>query len=67
MNDKYQIGSTFHKKRVGKQIVMVEGPRQVASKGPKGRLAALPSYTAHVKQIRNFAWIKNLLMWQRLS
>jgi hypothetical protein len=46
MNDKYQVGSTFHKKRVGKQIVMVEGPQPVASKRPTGRLPRITRYMA---------------------
>jgi len=46
LNDKYQVGSTFHRKRVGKQIVMVEGPPPVAPKRPTGRLPRITRYMA---------------------
>jgi hypothetical protein len=46
MNDKCQVGSTFHKKRVGKQIVMVEGPQPVTPERPTGRLPRITRYMA---------------------
>jgi len=46
MNDEYQVGTTFHKKRVGKQIVMVEGKQTVAPERLKGRLPRVTRYMA---------------------
>lgn len=46
MSDNYQVGSTFHKKPVGKRIVMVEGPQPVAPERPKDRLPRITRYMA---------------------
>lgn len=46
MNDEIQVGATFHKKRVGKHIVMVEGPPPTAPERPKGRLPRITRYMA---------------------
>lgn len=46
MSDEIQVGATFHKKRVGKHIAMVEGPAPVAPKRPKGRLPRVTRYMA---------------------
>jgi len=46
MNDTYQVGSTFHKKRVGKQIVMVEGPQPPSPERLTGRLPRITRYMA---------------------
>lgn len=34
MSDEIQVGATFHKKRVGKHIAMVEGPPPTAPERP---------------------------------
>ncbi len=41
-----QVGATFHKKRVGKHIAMVEGPPPTAPERPKGRLPRITRYMA---------------------
>ncbi|MDZ4849968.1 MAG: hypothetical protein SGI77_11840 [Pirellulaceae bacterium] len=46
MNEEHKVGATFHKKRVGKHIVMVEGPAPAAPKPPKGRLPRITRYMA---------------------
>jgi hypothetical protein len=46
MSDDIQVGATFHKKRVGKHIAMVEGPLPTAPKRPKGRLPRITRYMA---------------------
>jgi len=46
MNQEYQVGATFHKKRVGKHIAMVEGPAPTAPERPKGRLPRITRYMA---------------------
>jgi hypothetical protein len=46
MSDEIQVGATFHKKRVGKHIAMVEGPPQTAPERPKGRLPRITRYMA---------------------
>ena len=46
MNDEIQVGATFHKKRVGKHIAMVEGPPPTAPKRAKGRLPRITRYMA---------------------
>lgn len=46
MNDEIQVGATFHKKRVGKHIAMVEGPVPVAMERPIGRLPRIARYMA---------------------
>lgn len=46
MSDEIQVGATFHKKRVGKYIAMVEGPAPTAPKRPKGRLPRITRYMA---------------------
>jgi hypothetical protein len=46
MNDEIQVGATFHKKRVGKHIAMVEGPPPIAPERPKGRLPRITRYMA---------------------
>ena len=46
MNDEIQVGATFHKKRVGKHIAMVEGPPPTAPERPKGRLPRITRYMA---------------------
>jgi hypothetical protein len=46
MNDEIQVGATFHKKRVGKHIAMVEGPAPTAPERPKGRLPRITRYMA---------------------
>jgi len=46
MNDEIQVGATFHKKRVGKHIAMVEGPAPVVMERPKGRLPRITRYMA---------------------
>ena len=46
MNDEIQVGATFHKKRVGKHIAMVEGPVPTACEHPKGRLPRIARYMA---------------------
>ena len=46
MNDEYQVGCIFHKKRFGKQIVMVEGAPPVSPERPKGRLPRITRYMA---------------------
>jgi hypothetical protein len=46
MNDEIQVGATFHKKRVGKHIAMVEGPPPTAPDRPKGRLPRITRYMA---------------------
>jgi hypothetical protein len=44
MSDEIQVGATFHKKRVGKHIAMVEGPPPTAPERPKGRLPRITRY-----------------------
>ncbi len=46
MSDEIQVGATFHKKRVGKYIAMVEGPAPTAPEHPKGRLPRITRYMA---------------------
>ena len=46
MNDAIQVGATFHKKRVGKHIAMVEGPPPTVPERPKGRLPRITRYMA---------------------
>lgn len=46
MSDEIQVGVTFHKKRVGKHIAMVEGPAPAAPERPKGRLPRITRYMA---------------------
>jgi hypothetical protein len=46
MNDEIQVGATFHKKRVGKHIAMVEGPPPTVPERPKGRLPRITRYMA---------------------
>jgi len=46
MTDEIQVGATFHKKRVGKHIAMVEGPPPPAPERPKGRLPRITRYMA---------------------
>lgn len=46
MSDEIQVGATFHKKRVGKHIAMVEGPPPTATERPKGRLPRITRYMA---------------------
>jgi len=46
MNDEIQVGATFHKKRVGKHIAMVEGPPPTAPERVKGRLPRITRYMA---------------------
>jgi hypothetical protein len=46
MTDEIQVGATFHKKRVGKHIAMVEGPPPAAPERPKGRLPRITRYMA---------------------
>jgi hypothetical protein len=46
VNDEIQVGATFHKKRVGKHIAMVEGPPPTAPERPKGRLPRINRYMA---------------------
>lgn len=46
MNDEIQVGATFHKKRVGKHIAMVEGLAPVIPERPKGRLPRIARYMA---------------------
>lgn len=46
MTDEIQVGATFHKKRVGKHIAMVEGPPPTAPERPKGRLPRITRYMA---------------------
>lgn len=46
MNDEIQVGATFHKKRVGKRIAMVESPPPTAPERPKGRLPRITRYMA---------------------
>ena len=46
MNNEIQVGATFHKKRVGKHIAMVEGPPPTAPERPKGRLPRITRYMA---------------------
>ena len=44
MSDEIQVGATFHKKRVGKHIAMVEGPPPTTPERPKGRLPRITRY-----------------------
>lgn len=44
MSDEIQVGATFHKKRVGKHIAMVEGPPPIVPELPKGRLPRITRY-----------------------
>ncbi|MEQ1828428.1 MAG: hypothetical protein ABL921_20875 [Pirellula sp.] len=46
MSDEIQVGATFHKKRVGKHIAMVEGLPPTAPERPKGRLPRITRYMA---------------------
>ena len=46
MKDEYQVGTTFHKKRDGKRIVMIEGKAPFAPERPKGRLPRITRYMA---------------------
>jgi hypothetical protein len=46
MSDEIQVGATFHKKRVGKHIAMVEGPAPIVPELPKGRLPRIARYMA---------------------
>jgi hypothetical protein len=46
MSDEIQVGATFHKKRIGKHIAMVEGPPPTAPERPKGRLPSITRYMA---------------------
>lgn len=46
MTDEIQVGATFHKKRVGKHIAMLEGPPPPAPERPKGRLPRITRYMA---------------------
>jgi hypothetical protein len=46
MSDEIQVGATFHKKRVGKHIAMVEGPPPTVPERPKGRLPRITRYMA---------------------
>jgi predicted XRE-type DNA-binding protein len=46
MSDEIQVGATFHKKRVGKHIAMVEGPLPTAPERAKGRLPRITRYMA---------------------
>ncbi len=46
MSDEIQVGATFHKKRVGKHIAMVEGPPPKAPERHKGRLPRITRYMA---------------------
>lgn len=46
MSDEIQVGATFHKKRVGKHIAMVEGQPPTAPERPKGRLPRITRYMA---------------------
>lgn len=46
MNDEIQVGATFHKKRAGKHIAMLEGPPPTAPERPKGRLPRITRYMA---------------------
>jgi hypothetical protein len=46
MNDEIRVGATFHKKRVGKHIAMVEGPPPTVPEHPKGRLPRITRYMA---------------------
>jgi hypothetical protein len=42
----FHVGASFHKKRVGKHIAMVEGPPPTAPKRPKGQLPRITRYMA---------------------
>ena len=46
MSDEIQVRATFHKKRVGKHIAMVEGPPPTAPERAKGRLPRITRYMA---------------------
>jgi predicted XRE-type DNA-binding protein len=46
MSDEIQVGATFHKKRVGKHVAMVEGPPPTAPERIKGRLPRITRYMA---------------------
>jgi hypothetical protein len=46
MTDEIQIGATFHKKRIGKHIELIEGPAPTAPERPKGRLPRITRYMA---------------------
>ncbi len=46
MSDEIQVGATFHKKRVGKHIAMVEGPPPTVPDRPKGRLPRITRFMA---------------------
>ncbi len=46
MSDEIQVGASFHKKRVGKHIAMVEGPPPTVPERAKGRLPRITRYMA---------------------
>lgn len=46
MSDEIQVGATFHKKRIGKHIAMVEGPAPIVPERPKGRMPRITRYMA---------------------
>ena len=46
MSEEIQGGATFHKKRVGKHIAMLEGPPPTAPERVKGRLPRITRYMA---------------------
>ena len=46
MSDEIQVGATFHKKRVGNHIAMVEGPPPTPPERAKGRLPRITRYMA---------------------
>ena len=46
MTDDVQVGATFHKKRIGKHVAMVEGPAPIVPERPKGRLPRITRYMA---------------------
>ena len=46
MSEEIQVGATFHKKRVGKHIAMLEGPPPTAPERVKGRLPRITRYMA---------------------
>lgn len=46
MSDEIRVGATFHKKRVGKHIAMLEGPPPTAPERVKGRLPRITRYMA---------------------
>ncbi len=46
MTDEIQVRATFHKRRVGKYIALVEGPPPTAPERLKGRLPRITHYMA---------------------